>query len=95
METKMSDLTPGTAPDGSLREPAKESKSQAWVAFAIIVSMTMIGLASLWVGYINKTEGAFTLVGAIVGVLGNALQAPSGISSVISSAMSKKSGVPQ
>lgn len=76
----------------STPKPQKDSGSQAWVAFTIIISLTVLGGGCLVVSVVEKSVigAAFTIVGTIVGVLGNALQAPSGIGSVISSALSKK-----
>lgn len=79
-----SQATPTTTP--------RESGSQAWVALSIVVALLTLGIGCLVVSVIEKSivGAALTVVGTIVGILGNALQAPSGIGSVIAQATGKK-----
>lgn len=82
---------PAVAPGAPPLEPIKDSGSQAWVAFAIVICVTLIACgcigASILLGSIAGQ--AFVIVGTIAGGLLTALQAPSGIGSVITRALKK------
>lgn len=93
------ELTDTTAGDGQQVPQTssalpKDSMTQAWVAFTIVICITLIALGSLYVGWSHQRAEAFTLAGTAIGILGNALQAPSGIGAVISSALGKKPADP-
>jgi FtsH-binding integral membrane protein len=78
--------------DAQITPAPKDSASQAYVAFTIVLCATVIALGCIVLAYEDKTMGpsALTIAGAVVGGLLTALQAPSGIGSVISSALGKK-----
>jgi len=78
--------TPPTTP------APRDSASQAVVAFTIVICVTTLGagciVAAVFVQSLASV--ALAIVGTVVGGLLTALQAPSGIGAVISSALGKK-----
>ena len=70
---------------------SKDSGSQAWVAFTIVIGLIILGVGGIIAAVISEKIAATALLitGTAVGAMANALQAPSGIGTVIAAAMKK------
>lgn len=67
--------------------PTQDSSNQLIVALSIVGVLGMLGLGLIIGGVITKQWGEFgTGIGAVIGALGTALNAPTGISTVIKAA---------
>lgn len=86
----MTDAPISSTVQGRPEKPA-DSGSQAFIAFTIVICLTLLGAGCLAVAVEigNLAAEAFTIVGTIAGGLINALAAPSGIGSVIAQAVKK------
>lgn len=69
---------------------APESSNQFWVAVVIVAGLVTLGLGLISAALLNPSSdtalGIGTAVGTIIGALATALNAPSGISKVLSAA---------
>lgn len=77
-------LTEHTSPDPA---DAPESSNQLIVASGIVVALTVLGLGLLVAGYVSR-QWAIVIgpFGVVLGNLGTALNAPSGIGKVLTAA---------
>jgi hypothetical protein len=67
------------------RPPAAESNAQLIVALAVAGGLALIALALIAAMVATKNWAALSLVGVIVGSLGTALNAPTGIAAALRS----------
>ena len=78
----MADAPTLTAP----KPPMEASSTQFVVALAIVISLSAIAIGLIVAGMVTgKWDVLATAIGAVVGILGTALNAPTGIASVIKS----------
>lgn len=82
----MSDISQATPP--LIKSTPLDSNSQATVALRIVYGLVLIGGGAIVAAVIDRDVAsvAFGAVGVVVGSLATALNAPSGISSVIAAA---------
>lgn len=80
-------MSPKLAPDPA---DSPESNTQFVVALAIIAGLVILGLGMIGAALVNATVGAAlgigTALGTILGILGNALNAPTGVSKLLNAA---------
>lgn len=79
---------PAPAPVAPVRPSTESANAQTIVSMAIVVALWTIALAAILAALVEKTVAAvaFGAVGVVVGSLATALNAPSGIGSVLSAA---------
>lgn len=79
----------------TLTSAPKDSSAQTIVALAIVGGLVLISLAALGVAFWAPTQAsaALTVVGTALGALATALNAPNGLSAMISAA--RKTPEPQ
>lgn len=80
-----------TPPDTVPADPAStpESSNQLIVALAIVAALVVLGAGAVIAGIVSgqwTALGVGTILGTIIGILGNALNAPSGIGKVLTAA---------
>ncbi len=77
-----------TPPGSTLTAAPKDSSAQTIVALAIAGGLTVLGAGAIVAAVLVHDIAAtcFTVVGTAIGALATALNAPSGIASVIASA---------
>ena len=75
-------------PGSTLTDPPKDSSSQMIVALSVVAGLTVLGGGAIAAAIVDKsiTGAALAITGTAIGALANALNAPTGISSVIASA---------